>query len=104
MTVAETKEEILDRLRRHEDQLRLLGVRRLGLFGSFVRGEETAESDVDLLLEFVPDEKTFDHFMSIAHLLEDVLQRPVELVTTESLGARLAPRILAETEDVLAGR
>ena len=38
--------------------LRSLGVRRLGLFGSFVRGEQRVDSDVDFLVEFEPDQKT----------------------------------------------
>lgn len=40
-------------------QLRALGVQRLGLFGSFVRSEQRADSDVDMLVEFEPGRKTF---------------------------------------------
>ena len=46
--------------------------------------------------------KTFDRFMQISFLLEDILQRPVELVTIEALSPYLGPHILHETEDLLA--
>lgn len=98
----ETKNDILARLQGIEPQLRVLGVRRIALFGSFVRGRQSADSDVDLLLEFQPGEKSFDHFMAISFLLEDTLQRHVELVTIESLSPYLGPHILSETEDLLA--
>lgn len=102
-TAAQTKDDVLNRLRDLESRLRSLGVRRLGLFGSFVREEQVPASDVDVLLEFEPGRKNFDNFMRIALLLEEVLERPVELVTTEALSPHLGPRILNEVEDVLAG-
>ena len=98
----ETKDGIVARLRGIEPQLRALGVRRIGLFGSFVKGRQSVDSDVDLLLEFQPGEKSFDHFMAISFLLEETMQRHVELVTLESLSPYLRPHILNETEDLLA--
>ena len=98
----ETKTEILVRLQGIEPELRALGVRRIGLFGSFVKGRQSADSDVDLLLEFEPGEKSFDHFMSISIQLEETLQRTDELLTIESLSQNLCPHILKETEDLLA--
>ncbi len=103
MTTATTKSDVLSRLRQQENRLRSLGVSRLGLFGSFAREEQVPASDVDFLLEFEPGRKSFDNFMRIAFLLEEVLERPVELVTTEALSPHLGPRILNEVEDVLAG-
>lgn len=79
-------------------RIRALGVKRLGLFGSFVRGQQSADSDVDLLVEFEPGQKTFDNFMKLAFLLEDLLQRRVELVTTEALSPHIGPHILDEVE------
>jgi len=93
-----TKEDIFQRIRDHEETIRALGVRRIGLFGSFVRGEQRPDSDVDLLVDFEPLGKTFDHFMELSFLLEEALQRRVELVTPESLSPHLGPDILAEVE------
>ena len=97
-TPVQTKEDILRLLRQQEDQFRALGVQRLGLFGSFARGQQTSESDVDILAEFECGQKTFDHFIQLSFLLEELLGRRVELVTPEGLSPHLAPHILAEVE------
>ena len=93
-----TKQDILTAVREHGAQIKALGVKRLGLFGSFARDQQTTESDVDLLVEFEPDQKTFDNFMQLAFLLENLLQRRVELVTPEALSPYLGPYILKEVE------
>lgn len=95
-----TKSELLDRLRERRAEISRLGVARLGVFGSFVRDEPTPESDVDIFVEFAPGMKNFDRFMALAQLLEDVLQRRVELVTPESLSPYIGPHILREVEYV----
>jgi predicted nucleotidyltransferase len=81
--------------------IRALGVRRLALFGSVSRDAAIPGSDVDILVEFQPGEKGVDRFMGLADLLEDLLARPVDLLTTESLSPYIGPRILAEAVDVL---
>ena len=96
--VIRTKNDILKALDQNRSRLGALGVRKIGLFGSFVRGEQRADSDVDLLVEFEPGRKTFDNFMDLSFFLEDTLQHKVELVTVESLSRHLAPHILEEVE------
>ena len=98
--VTKTKEDIITILRESHVQIRSLGVKRLGLFGSFVRGEQSKSSDVDVLVEFDRDQKTFDHFMELSFLLEDLLERRVELVTLEALSPYIGPHILKEVEYV----
>ena len=100
---AQTKESILHLIREHQGQIRRLGVRRLGLFGSFVRDQQGGESDVDVLVEFEPGRKTFANFMHTAFLLEELFQRPVDLVTPESLSPYIGPHILREVEYVSLG-
>ena len=56
MTTVETRKDLIERLRRHRDDLRRLGGKRIGLFGSFQRDKPDAESDVDPLVEFAPEE------------------------------------------------
>ena len=92
------KEDILAMLHEHRLLLRSLGVRRVGLFGSFVRGEQRVDSDIDLLVEFEPGQKTFDHFMNLVVLLEDLLHRRIELVTTEALSPYIGPHSMGEVE------
>ncbi len=78
-------------------------MRKLGLFGSFIRDRQGADSDVDLLVEFEPGHKTFDAFIQLAFFLETLFERPVELVTPESLSPYIGPRILGEVENVDIG-
>ncbi|MET0397798.1 MAG: nucleotidyltransferase family protein [Longimicrobiaceae bacterium] len=100
-TPALTKQQVVERLRAVREPILALGVRRIALFGSFVREEPRPDSDVDVLVEFDPERKSFDTFMALADLLEDVLQRRVELVTTEALSPFIGPHILHEAEDVV---
>ena len=99
-TTVRTREDIFKILDENRTELRGLGVKRLGLFGSFVRGRQRADSDVDMLVEFEPGQKTFDHFIGLSFLLEDVLGRSVELVTPEGLSPHIGPYILKEVEYV----
>jgi uncharacterized protein len=97
-----TRDTAIKRLQAIEAEIRHLGVRRLLLFGSVLRSNEARPgSDVDVLVEFIPDLKTFDRFMALADLLEDTLERRVEIVTTEALSPYIGPHILAEARDVL---
>jgi predicted nucleotidyltransferase len=102
MTV-ETKDKLVALVQAHQSQIRAFGVRRLGLFGSFARGQQNESSDIDLLVEFDPRQKTFDAFMNLSFFLEDLLQRRVELVTPESLSPYIGPHILREVEYVPLG-
>lgn len=96
-----TREQVIECLRSAEPEIRALGVRRLALFGSVSRNEARLDSDVDLLVQFLPGTKTYDKFVLLCELLEQRLGRRVELVTTEALSPFLGPRILAEAQDVL---
>ena len=69
-------------------------VKRIGVFGSFARGDDRADSDIDILVELA--EPTFDHYMDLKFKLEEVLQRPVDLVLADSIKARLKPIIERE--------
>jgi len=93
-----TKQDIVSLLEQNRSRLKAFGVKKIGLFGSFVRGEQRPGSDIDLLVEFEPLQKTFDNFMGLSFFLEEVLQHRFELVTVESLSPYLAPHILREVE------
>jgi predicted nucleotidyltransferase len=95
------KEDALSIIEHHQQEIRDLGVRRCGLFGSFVHGQTTEQSDIDILVEFEPGQKTFDNFMKLAFLLEDLLGREVDLVTAESLSPHIGPHILKDVEYAL---
>ena len=96
-----SRQQAVEALGAAESELRALGVARLALFRSVLRNAARPDSDVDLLVEFAPGSKSYDRFLTIADLLEARLGRHVELVTTEALSPFIAPRILAEAEDVV---
>ena len=99
-TPTQTKKEVFSVIRRHQDKIKALGVKKLGLFGSFVRNEQNSESDIDLLVEFEVGQKSFDNFIQLSFLLEEILRWPVELVTVESISPYLRPHITQEVEYV----
>jgi predicted nucleotidyltransferase len=96
-----TRDQAISRLQAIEPDVLALGVRHLALFGSVLRNEARPDSDVDVLVEFQPDLKSFDRFLALAELLERALERRVEIVTTEALSPFIGPHILAEATDVL---
>jgi predicted nucleotidyltransferase len=84
-------------LRQHGQEIRnKFGVERIGIFGSFVRGEEKPESDVDVLVEFREGEETFAHYMDLKFYLEDLFGRKVDLVMKDAIKRRLREPILSE--------
>jgi len=74
-----TGQEIVEALKEHSDILRKYTVRRIGLFGSYARGEQRKHSDIDFLVEF--EEPSFDNFMGLLYSLEDLFGRKVEILT-----------------------
>lgn len=88
-------EQIIDFLKANKDEItKRFSVRRIGLFGSYLRGEATAKSDVDILVEM--DNPTFDHYMDLKFFLEESLGVPVDLVLADSVKPRLKPIINRE--------
>lgn len=84
-----TRAAILKALREHEDVLRKYSVRRIGLFGSYARGQQKRGSDVDFLVDF--ESPTSDNFIDLAFSLERLFRRKVGLVTSRSLSPRVKP-------------
>lgn len=89
--------DALDLLRQHEPELKKrFGVAKIGIFGSYVRGEEQPESDVDVLVAFRKGEETFNNYMDCKFYLEDLFGRKVDLVMNGAIKKRLKPYILGE--------
>lgn len=77
--------DIMAQIRRHDDFLIAHGVKRIGLFGSYARGEEREKSDIDLLVEFDTGKKNYDNFIELCFFFEDLLGHKVDLLTPESI-------------------
>lgn len=82
-------------LKRHRDDLHQRGVKSLAVFGSLVRGEETTDSDIDLLVEFNRPVSLFE-FIRLKLYLEELTSRRVDLVTPDALRPTMRDEILSE--------
>jgi len=95
-----TFEEIKKTIQLHKEELcREFGIREIGIFGSYVRGEQKDISDVDILVEL---EKPvgFVRFLRIEKKFSDLLGLKVDLVTKKALKPHIGKRILQETHYV----
>jgi Predicted nucleotidyltransferases len=82
-------------LKEHEKEIKKrFSVRKIGIFGSHVRGEEKETSDVDVLVEF--EDPTFRNFMGLVFFLEELFGRDVDLVTTRGLSPYIRPHVEKE--------
>ncbi|TET98771.1 MAG: hypothetical protein E3J23_06225, partial [Candidatus Stahlbacteria bacterium] len=86
--IEEIKRKILPILQRY-------GVKKVGLFGSFIRGEMREDSDIDILVEIKKDISLLD-FVGIKLEIEEALGRKMDAIVTTSLGQRMNPARIAE--------
>jgi len=92
MNVEEIKKKILPVVRRYE-------VQKAALFGSFVRGEQKEDSDIDILVEFKDREnKTLLDLVGLQLELQEVLNHKVDIITYRSIHPLLKDYILKEQE------
>ena len=85
---------ILQALELHQTDLQRMGVRKIGLFGSYRRDAPSAESDMDFLVTL--EQPSFDSYMDVKFFLEDLFGCPVDLVLEETIKPRLRPYIMNE--------
>jgi predicted nucleotidyltransferase len=93
-TVPLTRWGILSLLRANEDILKKCKVKRIGLFGSYARGQQRRGSDVDFLVEFT--EPTYDNFYTLSVFLERLFRKKVELITPDGLSPYMKPFVEKE--------
>ncbi len=90
------KQEILDLLSRHKPELaRRFGVLDLALFGSSARDTAREDSDIDILVSF-DGPATSRRYFGVQFYLEDLLGRPVDLVSDKALRPELRPYVERE--------
>ena len=91
-----SKDVILKLLQKHKSELKKFGVKRIWVFGSYVRGEAKETSDVDILVEFEKGKKTFDNYMELKFFLEELLGVEVDLITVEALKPKIRKYVWKE--------
>jgi len=89
-------ESICETLKQYIPEVKVhYGVKTLGVFSSFVREEATTSSDLDLLVEF-EEVPTFRKYMDLKFFLEDLFNRPVDLVIEDDIKPLIRQQILRE--------
>jgi predicted nucleotidyltransferase len=92
-----TRDFILNTLRENKPELSKYGVSDLGLFGSYSRNEQSAKSDIDLLVDFDPEKESFDNYMAVCDIVENLFKNEkIEVVTKNGLSKYIGPQILKE--------
>ncbi len=94
--MGKTFDEVKAILRKHEKELReKYGVKKIGIFGSYSRGEASEGSDLDILVEFEKPIGLFK-FLELEEYLSDLVGVKVDLVSKKALKPHIGKRILEE--------
>ncbi len=95
-----TKHDIFKTLKDNAELIRSFGVTEIGLFGSYVRNEQTENSDIDILVEFYKERKTLKNFIDFCEMIENLFLTKVDIVTKKGLSPFIGPYILKEVNYV----
>lgn len=96
----ESLDKIIEIIEKHKEELRRrYGVKEIGIFGSFVRGEAKENSDVDILVEFERPIGFFK-FLELEEYLSNLIGRKVDLVSKKALKPHIGKYILEEVVTV----
>lgn len=89
-------EIFIEKIKSNKDFLKnRFGVKAIGIFGSYVRGEQNSESDVDILIETDKPVSLFD-LVELEDFLSELLGKKVDLVLRDELKPRISKNILKE--------
>ena len=95
------KEHILSIIKLKKAEISRYGITEIGLFGSYVRDEQSENSDIDILIDFEPDKENFDNYMAVYDIIERSFKnKHVEIVTKNGLSPYIGPKILNEVKYV----
>jgi uncharacterized protein len=91
------RDEIIRKLKEREADLRAQGVLHAALFGSLARGEPRPDSDIDIMVELDPEiVVTIFDYAGVKDFIADMFDRPVDVVSRESLKPRFRPKATAD--------
>lgn len=91
-----TADEIIGRLESHTAELRELGAKKIGLFGSYARGEADPASDIDILVVMADESYSLLEVIGLKLYLEELLGHPVDVVPEDSLRSEIRPHVMSE--------
>lgn len=96
----QTKNDLLQLLHLNASIIKSFGVDKLFVFGSFRHDKAKKESDVDFLVDFMPQKKTYDNLFNLYEFLQEKTGRRVEVLTRQGLSKYIGPHILKDLENV----
>jgi predicted nucleotidyltransferase len=89
--------EAIETLRQYEQSLRERGVQHAALFGSVVRGESSAGSDIDIMIEVDPDARmTIFEYVGLKEYIASLFREPVDVVNREAIKPHIRPAVIAD--------
>lgn len=92
-----SKDYIISSIKVSKPSLERLGIRKVGLFGSYSRDDQSAKSDIDILVDFLPEMENFDNYMAVCDIFEKLFKyEKVDIVTVNGLSPYIGPKILNE--------
>lgn len=78
---------ILEKINEKKSQLKKRKVRKIGLFGSYLKGKQKANSDIDLIVDF--EKVTFKNYMELLFMFEKIFNKKIDLVIEKNLKPEL---------------
>ena len=96
-----TKQDIFQTIIDNKEAIKSFGVTEIGLFGSYVRDEQTDESDIDILVDYQKEKKTLRNFLDFCDLMDKLFaELKIDVVSKKGLSEFIGPHILKEVEYV----
>ncbi len=95
-----SKKQLCDFIASNGSTIKSYGVNKLGIFGSFRHDKAESKSDIDFLVEFAPEKKTYRNLFYLYEFLTLKTGRKIELVTLQGLSKYIGPYILKDVEYV----
>ena len=89
-----TSKQIIEKIEENISVIKKLGVKKIGLFGSYSRNQQKPTSDIDIIVEFDKEKKTFDNYMDLKFFLEECFGSKVDLIIEEAVKSELRPYIM----------
>ncbi len=87
-TLKMDKGKILEQIEKNKNKLKNRGVKKIGIFGSILKGKQTKKSDIDILINF--DDLSFDNYAEVMILLENMFKRKIDMIIESSLRPEMA--------------
>lgn len=97
MMVPMKRDEIIQKLKEREADLRAQGVTHAALFGSVARGDDRPDSDIDIMIELDPAARvTMFDYVDIKEYIEGLFSEPVDVVNRDGLKSLVRPKATAD--------